>query len=103
MPEVRDAADRLAAHDPLPGLPVHVQPQRVMARDFVPLSAFNAEHQRVYLTMHGVQVQRGNGIACPQCGAELYDSRPHVLLTSIPPQRDVACLGGCGYHGTRIA
>lgn len=45
---------------------------------------------------------RPNGIACPQCGHELKDSRPIVTLTSNPPQKDVHC-DACDYRGYRIA
>ena len=41
-----------------------------------------------------------NGIACPKCGAELYDSEPGLLLLSYPPQHAVHC-GECGWKGTR--
>ena len=41
-----------------------------------------------------------NGIACPECGAELYDSNPMVTLTSIPPQLNIHC-SKCGYSGYR--
>ena len=30
---------------------------------------------------------RLNGIACPNCGEELYDSRPMVVLTSLPAKK----------------
>lgn len=43
-----------------------------------------------------------NGIACPSCKKELWDSRPMVTLTSDPPQKNVHC-PDCGYIGYRIA
>lgn len=43
---------------------------------------------------------RPNGIACPQCGLELCDSNPSVMLTSWPPQYSTHC-PACGYTGTR--
>lgn len=43
-----------------------------------------------------------NGIACPQCQAELYDSNPGTLLTSLPPRVQVRC-PACGWTGSRIA
>ena len=43
-----------------------------------------------------------NGIACPKCGAELYDSNPMVILTSMPAQKNVHC-SKCDYVGYRIA
>ena len=45
---------------------------------------------------------RPNGIACPECGSELMDSDPHILLTSIPPRKSVHC-PNCGYTGSRIS
>lgn len=42
-----------------------------------------------------------NGIACPECGAELMDSTPHITLTSNPPQKNVKC-SVCDYVGYRV-
>jgi hypothetical protein len=43
-----------------------------------------------------------NGIACPNCGNELYDSNPAFMLTSYPPQYRVHC-EHCHYSGYRVA
>ena len=43
-----------------------------------------------------------NGIACPNCGEELYDSNPMITLTSMPAQKNVHC-NECEYSGYRIA
>ncbi len=43
-----------------------------------------------------------NGIACPKCGNELYDTNPSFILTSYPPQYSVHC-EHCHYSGYRIA
>ena len=43
-----------------------------------------------------------NGIECPDCGEELYDSNPMVTLTSMPPKKNISCKN-CGYTGYRIA
>lgn len=43
-----------------------------------------------------------NGIACPDCGEELYDTNPMMTLTSNPPKKSVNCKS-CGYHGYRLA
>jgi DNA-directed RNA polymerase subunit RPC12/RpoP len=45
---------------------------------------------------------RLNGIACPQCGNELYDSNPSVTLTISPAQKNIHC-EDCDYVGYRIA
>lgn len=42
---------------------------------------------------------RFNGIACPACGNELYDTDMSVLA-SIPPQKNTHC-GRCNYRGYR--
>jgi len=41
-----------------------------------------------------------NGIKCPKCGEELFDSTPDIVLTSNPPQYNVHC-PKCGYKGLR--
>ena len=43
---------------------------------------------------------RKNGIACPKCGLELWDSSPMYVYASLPPQLDVNC--DCGYSGYRV-
>jgi|TARA_B110000238_G_scaffold38817_1_gene41017 DNA-directed RNA polymerase subunit RPC12/RpoP len=43
-----------------------------------------------------------NGIACPKCGEELYDSSPMMTLTSMPAQKNVHC-SKCNHVGYRIA
>jgi len=44
---------------------------------------------------------RPNGIACPDCGAELMDSNPGQVLASLPPRTAIHC-PKCGYIGSRI-
>ena len=43
-----------------------------------------------------------NGIACPTCGAELWDSSPMVILTSNPVQKNIHC-PACGFIGYALA
>jgi DNA-directed RNA polymerase subunit RPC12/RpoP len=43
-----------------------------------------------------------NGIACPNCGEELYDSNPMITLTSYPAKKNIHCIK-CDYSGYRIA
>jgi len=43
-----------------------------------------------------------NGIACPKCGEEMFDSRPMTTLASMPTQKNVNC-SKCDYVGYRIA
>jgi len=42
-----------------------------------------------------------NGIACPICGKELWDTDPTMTLTNDPPQKTVHC--DCGWTGYRLA
>jgi len=43
---------------------------------------------------------RKNGIACPDCGAELVDDNPDAVFTSDPPQVSVKCQE-CSFSGYR--
>jgi hypothetical protein len=42
-----------------------------------------------------------NGIECPKCKNEMWDSNPMVTLTSHPAQKNIHC--DCGYSGYRLA
>ncbi len=42
-----------------------------------------------------------NGIACPNCGEELFDSLPRITLESLPPKLRIHC-NSCDYKGYRI-
>ena len=44
---------------------------------------------------------RKNGIACPKCGDELWDTNPAMTLTVNPPQKNIHC--ECGFRGHRLA
>jgi C4-type Zn-finger protein len=64
------------------------------------------EHNSTARAVHSFDYNKPqtNGIACPKCGEELYDSQPMMTLTSNPPQKNVACMKeNCGYVGYRIA
>lgn len=46
---------------------------------------------------------RLNGVACPKCGSELFDSQPNVILTSFPAQKSTKCSSEkCDYTGYRF-
>jgi len=70
-------------------------------KELVSLENYN-EHK---MTHHFLESKFGapdhvfNGIACPNCGDELYDSEPNATLMSDPPQKSVECL--CNYKGLR--
>ena len=57
-----------------------------------------AEHDATRRAMN-----RGNpnGIACPTCGSELFDSTPYETMMSDPPQKRVHC-NECRYSGLRV-
>lgn len=62
------------------------------------LEDFNNSRRREYAFS---VTPRNNGITCPRCGSEMFDSSPMVTLTSNPPQKEVGCQ--CGYRGYRVA
>lgn len=43
---------------------------------------------------------RLNGIACPKCGEELFDSNPSLRLMSSPQKTHIHCVK-CDYKGMR--
>lgn len=63
------------------------------------------EHNEQQQDYHNVQCSSApirNGIKCPECDEELYDSNPMMVLTSNPPKKNIHC-NSCGYHGYRVA
>jgi hypothetical protein len=73
-----------------------------MPRKLIPLEEYNAEqlssHDRWLRKQEDPKTYARNGLECPKCGAELYDSRPGVKLLSNPPQKNIACTE-CDYTG----
>lgn len=65
------------------------------------LNKHNEDKNKLYrqLNLNSPQL---NGITCPECGEEMYDSNPMMTLTSIPAQKNVHC-SKCDYVGYRIA
>lgn len=43
-----------------------------------------------------------NGIACPKCNAELFDSSPYLVLLSMPSKKNIHC-SNCNFKGYRTA
>lgn len=62
------------------------------------LDEWNAERLEAHRRAN--EYPRPNGIACPDCGAELLDTNA-IVLTSYPPKANVHC-AGCGWHGYRV-
>jgi C4-type Zn-finger protein len=71
-----------------------------MKKKLINLSEHNSQASSAQWAMIN-NSPRLNGIACPKCGEELYDSHPMMTLTSIPPQKNVAC-SKCDYVGYRV-
>jgi hypothetical protein len=69
----------------------------------MPLKSLNEwnEERRTGHARVGTPGPRHNGIACPKCGKELFDSDPTTTLASSPPQKNVHC--ECGFVGYRLA
>ncbi len=64
----------------------------VMTKKLISLEEHNKRSTQINETVE-------NGIACPNCGSELFDE-PHIMLTSNPPQYKIFCKN-CNYKGTR--
>jgi len=64
------------------------------------LDKHNAEMWKAY-SQHRLDGRNPNGIECPHCRKELFDSSPAAILGSSPPKKDIHCMG-CGYIGQRL-
>ena len=70
-------------------------------KKLIPLEEHNAKARSIQSINYNYFPVK-NGIACPNCGTELWDSNPMITLTSYPAQKDVHCTE-CHYKGYRIA
>ena len=68
----------------------------------ISLEEYNTERLAAYNRVMAMSRPHANGIACPACGEELWDSNPTARLASHPPQRHVHC-PACEYRGYRLA
>lgn len=66
-----------------------------------PLVEHEAERATMMASLNNPAPCR-NGIACPECGTELFDSCPLMMLTSNPPKKTIHC-EACDYRGYRTA
>lgn len=71
-----------------------------MSKKLKSLDEYNTQQNKVHWQINSNEPQL-NGIACPKCGEELYDSNPMMTLTSMPPKKNVHC-SKCDYVGYRI-
>lgn len=67
-----------------------------MSKKLKSLEEHNKEFTEIYISR-----SIPNGIACPKCNNELYDTEDLVTL-SFPPKRSIMCTK-CNYTGYRIA
>jgi DNA-directed RNA polymerase subunit RPC12/RpoP len=65
------------------------------------LEEFNEDQRKIH-EYEFSQHPHPNGIQCPECDGELWDSSPEIRLLSNPAQKHVHC-PSCGYRGRRIA
>jgi len=65
------------------------------------LDKHNAERREFHDQHYGLSPHK-NGIECPKCQAELWDSNPMMTLTSNPPKKNIHCKS-CDYVGYRLA
>jgi|688.fasta_scaffold613011_1 hypothetical protein len=72
-----------------------------MSKKLKNLDEYNAQQNNLHWQLNSNEPQL-NGIACPKCGEELYDSNPMMTLTSMPPKKNVHC-SKCDYVGYRTA
>lgn len=65
------------------------------------LKSLEEHNSEIFKMIHDLSEPQPNGIACPECGAELLDTAPDMMLTSYPEQYYVGC-SKCDYTGTRF-
>ncbi len=66
------------------------------------LSEHNADRSTAHQRARLASEPHPNGIECPECKAELWDTDPLSTFTTDPPQKNVHC-AKCSYRGYRIA
>jgi ribosomal protein S27AE len=66
------------------------------------LDQHTSERREMHEKMWEAMAPHPNRIACPDCGHELWDTNPTMLLASCPPKKDIHC-PVCGYSGYRLA
>lgn len=78
---------------------VYKQPEPEQVPALKPLLDHNKEALGVWGPA-SLECKVKNGIACPECGAELFDTNQFRQLASWPPQYRIHC-ENCDYMGTR--
>jgi predicted RNA-binding Zn-ribbon protein involved in translation (DUF1610 family) len=70
-----------------------------MDKNLKNLDRYNIQQNHSYWMLNSNEPQL-NGISCPKCGEELYDTNPMITLPSMPPQKNINC-DNCGFVGYR--
>jgi len=60
------------------------------------------EYNKERMTFFSNNIEANTGIACPQCGDQLKESNPGMLLMSNPPRKSVRC-DTCNYSSSILA
>lgn len=69
-----------------------------MSKRLIPLDQYNS--MKAKQRAAGDKPQP-NGIECPQCKEEMYDSNPFSVITTFPAKKNIHC-PGCGYEAYRL-
>lgn len=70
---------------------------KLHSKKLITLEDFNKSREGIHI----YEQKQLNGIACPKCNNELYDTNPLIALASNPPRKSIHC-EKCEYKGTRI-
>jgi hypothetical protein len=71
-----------------------------MKKNLKTLDEHNTQQRQYQMSMMD-DTPRLNGIACPNCEEEMYDTNPNIILTSFPAQKNIHC-ENCKYTGCRV-
>ena len=69
-----------------------------MEKKLVTLAEFNDSREKL-CTLRDEPIL--NGIECPECGDELYDSSPNEIICTYPARKKIHC-NKCWYVGSRV-
>lgn len=64
------------------------------------LNDHEKENAEIHNILNSIYGAKPNGIECPLCSSELFDTEPGVIYFTNPPKTKVGC-SSCHYSGTR--
>lgn len=74
-----------------------------MSKQLIPLEEYNENKRIANVAKEAImKAPVRNGIECPDCGEELCDTNPTIVLLGNPPSMEVSCTS-CYYKGYRLA